>query len=424
MKFCIENLGCKVNAFEAEAIAELLQKDGYERVSFDEEPDITIIFTCAVTNTAASKSRKVLHRAKRIKDDEIVVMVGCYVQVDDGQLEEADILIGTKNKNQLPMYLNQYLKDHHKIQDIEVLEDVKFDEFSSSISDSKARCDLKVQDGCNQFCSYCVIPYARGRERSMEPSLAVNEAKKLSNKYKEIVLTGIHTGRYGKEYNYTLAALLKDMLENTTDVRFRISSIEVTEVSDELIELMKNNERICRFLHIPLQSGSDSVLKRMRRPYDTSEYYAKIEKIRKELPGVCISTDLIVGFPNETEEEFNQTFEFLKKCNFAFLHVFPYSLREGTVAANMPCQIDSLIKKQRAKKCISLSEELYDTYQSSKVGEEADIIAEYVKDTYSTGHTSEYIPVRIEEKLVHGNAYHVVLEKYENHQMFARKVDD
>lgn len=424
MKFCIENLGCKVNAFEAEAIAELLIKDGYERVSFEEEPDITIVFTCAVTNTAASKSRKVLHRAKRIKEDEIVALVGCYVQVDDGLLEEADILVGTKNKNLLPMYLSQFLKDHKKIKDIEVLEDVSFDNFSSSTLDSKARCDLKIQDGCNQFCSYCVIPYARGRERSMDPKLAIEEAKKLSLKYKEIVLTGIHTGRYGKEYGYTLASLLQEMLENTKDVRFRISSIEVTEVSDELIELMKNNERICRFLHIPLQSGSDEVLKRMKRPYDTKGYYAKIEKIRKELPGVCISSDLIVGFPNETDEEFEETYAFLKKCNFAFLHVFPYSLREGTVAANMPCQIDPFIKKQRARKCIALSEELYDAYQLSKVGNEADIIAEYVKDTYSTGHTSEYIPVRIEEKLIHGNKYHVVLERFENHQMFAGKVDE
>lgn len=424
MKFCIENLGCKVNAFEAEAIAELLQKDGYQRVKFEEEPDITIVFTCAVTNTAASKSRKILHRAKRIKEDEIVALVGCYVQVDDGLVDDADILVGTKNKNKLPYYIQQYVKDHKKIKDVEVLENITFDNFSSSVLDSKARCDLKIQDGCNQFCSYCVIPYARGRERSMEPSLAVQEAKKLSKRYNEIVLTGIHTGRYGKEYGYTLAKLLKELLDHTSEVRYRISSIEVTEVTDELIQVIKENDRICRFLHIPLQSGSDSVLKRMRRPYDTEEYYAKIEKIRKELPNISISTDLIVGFPNETDEEFNETYAFLEKCNFSFLHVFPYSLREGTVAANMPCQIQPSIKKERAKKCITLSEQLYDAYQLSQVGKEADIIAEYVKETYSTGHTSEYIPVRIEEKLIHGQKYHVVLERYEDHQMFARKVDE
>ena len=207
-------------------------------------------------------------------------------------------------------------------------------------------------------------------------------------------------------------------------MRIRISSIEITEVSDDLIQLMKENDRMTKFLHIPLQSGCDSVLKRMHRPYDTEEYYAKIEKIRKEIPGVSISTDLITGFPQESEQEFLETYEFLKKCHFSFLHVFPYSLREGTSAAKMHGQIDPQVKKLRTKKCITLSEQLYDTYQLSKVNERAEIIAEWVKDGYTTGHTSEYIPVKIEEELVHGEKYTVVLERYEDHQMYARKVSD
>lgn len=424
MKYAIVNLGCKVNAFEAEAVSEMLSNNGHTRVSFDEQPDATIVFTCAVTNTAAAKSRKILHQAKRIKEDEITALVGCYVQVNDGLLEEADILVGSANKKKLPQYIEQYLKDHKKIRDIASLENVPFDSFTSSVHDSKARCDLKIQDGCNQFCSYCIIPYARGRERSMEPDLVIAEAKRLSKKYKEIVLTGIHTGRYGKEYNITLTDIIRRILIETENVRIRISSIEITEVSDDLIQLMKENDRMTKFLHIPLQSGCDSVLKRMHRPYDTEEYYAKIEKIRKEIPGVSISTDLITGFPQESEQEFLETYEFLKKCHFSFLHVFPYSLREGTAAAKMNGQIDPQVKKLRTKKCIALSEQLYDTYQLSKVNERAEIIAEWVKDGYTTGHTSEYISVKIEEELVHGEKYTVVLERYEDHQMYARKVSD
>lgn len=424
MKFAIINLGCKVNAYEAEAVSEELIENGWQRVEMEEDPDATIVFTCAVTNTAAAKSRKILHRAKRMKENAITVLVGCYVQVNDGMLDEADILVGTANKKNVPQYLQTYIEKHEKIRDISSLKDVKFDSLQSSVLDSKARCDLKIQDGCNQFCSYCVIPYARGKERSMDPDLAVQECKKLAKKYKEIVLTGIHTGRYGKEYGITLADLLGRMLQETEQVRFRISSIEITEVSNQLITLMKNNPRITRFLHIPLQSGSDAVLKRMRRPYDTAYYYDRINTIRNEIPGISISTDLITGFPQETEEEFEETYAFLQKCKFSFLHVFPYSLREGTVAAKMPNQVDPQVKKERAKRCIALSQELYDIYQSSKVGEQADIIAEWVRDGYTTGHTSEYIPVKIEEQLEHGKIYHVILEKYENHQMYARKVSD
>ncbi len=423
MKFSIINLGCKVNAYEAESVASDLIKRGWIRTNEDDY-DAVLIFTCAVTNTAAAKSRKMLHRAKRIHPSAITAVVGCYVQVDDGLLNDADILVGTANKNKLPDYLEQCANDHQKIRDIGDLTDVPFTSLNASMFDTKARGDLKIQDGCNQFCSYCIIPYVRGRERSIHPDMAIAQAKKMSEKYHEIVLTGIHTGRYGKEYNLSLAGLIKRILQETKDTRIRISSIEITEVTDELIALMKMEPRITRFLHIPLQSGSDAVLKRMHRPYTTQQFYTRIQEIRAQLGNISISTDLIVGFPQETETEFVETYEFLKKCEFSFLHVFPYSVRQGTVAADMPCQVDAETKKIRARKCIALSEELSSAYYRQFENTEADIICEWVKDGYTSGHTSEYIPVKIEEELVHGEVVHVQLLTYQNGVMLARKLGE
>ena len=427
MKYKILTLGCKVNSYESQYYEEQFEKNGFIKANAKEISDIYIINTCTVTNTAASKSRQKIHLARKENPNAIVVAIGCYIQfIDKKKRQElnVDLVIGAKDKSKLVDIVMDYIQNHnpHSVLDIE-----EFNEFESmpiKEFESKKRAFLKIQDGCNQFCSYCIIPYARGRERSMEPDLVIAEAKRLSKKYKEIVLTGIHTGRYGKEYNITLTDIIRRILIETENVRIRISSIEITEVSDDLIQLMKENDRMTKFLHIPLQSGCDSVLKRMHRPYDTEEYYAKIEKIRKEIPGVSISTDLITGFPQESEQEFLETYEFLKKCHFSFLHVFPYSLREGTAAAKMNGQIDPQVKKLRTKKCIALSEKLYDAYQLSKVNERAEIIAEWVKDGYTTGHTSEYIPVKIEEELVHGEKYTVVLERYEDHQMYARKVSD
>lgn len=422
MKFSIENLGCKVNAYEAESTAEILEEKGWERVRPHEPADAVIIFTCAVTNTAAGKSRRALHRARRENPDGITVVAGCYVQVDDDHLlADADIIVGTAEKRRIPDLIEQFQKNHQKIRDIPDLGSVSFDDLPYSIHDSKARCDLKIQDGCNQFCSYCIIPYARGRERSMNPDEAVRAARKMSEKYHEIVLTGIHTGRYGREYGVTLAQLMKRMLAVIGDTRLRISSIEITEVSDELIALMKEDKRIARFLHIPLQSGSDTVLKRMRRPYDTAYYYDRIEKVRKEIPDISISCDVMTGFPQETDEEAEETIAFIRKCRFSFLHVFPFSSRKGTAAEKMPCQVPADVKKKRAAQLLSLSQQLNDAWNESQVGNEADIICEWVRDGYTTGHTSQYVPVRINEELVHGEKVHVVLSEYRDHQMYARK---
>ena len=312
MNFNVINLGCKVNAYEAESTARSLEQHGYTRVDND-GADITIIYTCAVTNMAAQKSRKMIHRAKRNNPESTIVVAGCYSQIDPDALKEADILIGTKHKSKLLDYLLEYEKNHERIIDIEKVDVLPFENMFVDQFDNQTRAYLKIQDGCNQFCTYCVIPFARGRERSMAVNDVLESVKMLQEKHSEIVLSGIHTGRYGRDIGMTLSSLLDELLAiSPEDFRFRISSIEMTEIDDHLIDLMKKDHRIARHFHIPLQSGCDTVLKRMNRPYTTKEFLERIEYIRKEIPGISISTDLIVGFPGETDEEFKKTCDFLK----------------------------------------------------------------------------------------------------------------
>ena len=357
-KFNVKVLGCKVNAYEAESIASLLEEKGYERGNA-EESDITVVFTCAVTNTAAQKSRQMLHRAKRNHPNGVVVLAGCYSQMDQSQLMDADILVGTENKTKIPEYIETFLKTHEKKSYVKEMDAIPFEDMKVPSFSKQTRAYLKIEDGCNQFCSYCIIPHARGRERSMDPGRVIENAKLLAQEHAEIVLSGIHTGRYGKEYGLSLSDIIARMLKEVEDVRIRISSIEITEIDDQFIHLLKTEPRIANHLHIPLQSGSDTILSAMHRPYNTEEYYAKIGMIRKEIPNISISTDLIVGFPGESEELFQQTYTFLRKCNFSFLHVFPFSARNGTVAATMDGQIEESLKKARVRTCLALSEELF-----------------------------------------------------------------
>ena len=263
---------------------------------------------------------------------------------------------------------------------------------------------------------------ARIVRRCGQHDMAVSEAGRIAENYREIVLTGIHTGRYGREHGVTLAQLMKRILEHTDRLqRLRISSIEATELTDEMIDLIASEPRIARHLHIPLQSGSDGVLKRMHRPYTTDWYYEKIEEIRRRIPDVAISCDLIVGFPQETEEEFNETYEFLQKCRFSFLHVFPYSVRKGTVAADMSGQIDPQVKKERVRKCTALSARLNDAYQQQWIGRSAQVMTEQYDGDFTTGYTSQYIPVRVKGHLPHGTMVDVVLTEYKDRQMFAEE---
>lgn len=422
MNFNVINLGCKVNAYEAESTARSLEQHGYRRVDND-GADITIIYTCAVTNMAAQKSRKMIHRAKRNNPESTIVVAGCYSQIDPDALKEADILIGTKHKSKLLDYLLEYEKNHERIVDIEKVDVLPFENMFVDQFDNQTRAYLKIQDGCNQFCTYCVIPFARGRERSMAVNDVLESVKMLQEKHSEIVLSGIHTGRYGRDIGMTLSSLLDELLAiSPEDFRFRISSIEMTEIDDHLIELMKKDHRIARHFHIPLQSGCDTVLKRMNRPYTTKEFLERIEYIRKEIPGISISTDLIVGFPGETDEEFKKTCDFLKECQFSFLHIFPYSLRSGTKAASMENQIDPKIKKNRAAICAEINEELYDKYKESYLDKEVTVLFEKDEDGYTFGHSSEYLPVLVKGEYPRSTFVKVKISELKNHQLYGVKL--
>ena len=422
MNFNVINLGCKVNAYEAESTARSLEQHGYMRVNND-GADITIIYTCAVTNMAAQKSRKMIHRAKRNNPESTIVVAGCYSQIDPDALKEADILIGTKHKSKLLDYLLEYEKNHERIVDIEKVDVLPFENMFVDQFDNQTRAYLKIQDGCNQFCTYCVIPFARGRERSMSVNDVLESVKMLQEKHSEIVLSGIHTGRYGRDIGMTLSSLLDELLAvSPENFRFRISSIEMTEIDDHLIELMKKDHRIARHFHIPLQSGCDTVLKRMNRPYTTKEFLERIEYIRKEIPGISISTDLIVGFPGETDEEFKKTCDFLKECQFSFLHIFPYSLRSGTKASSMEHQIDPKIKKNRAAICAEINEELYDKYKESYLDKEVTVLFEKNEDGYTFGHSSEYLPVLVKGEYPRSTFVKVKISELKNHQLYGVKL--
>lgn len=422
MRFSICNLGCKVNAYEAECVASSLMEKGWERVGFEQMADAALIFTCAVTNTAAAKSRKMLHRIRRQFPSCITAVVGCYAQINDGLLEDADIILGSREKSSLVEVLEQFLRDHQPVRMVDELAGMPFEPMLASSFDTHSRAYLKIQDGCNQFCSYCIIPYARGRERSMAPDTVIAQMKKISSSYQETVLTGIHTGRYGREYGISLAQLMERILRETSIGRLRISSIEITELDDDLISLMEQYpDRIARHLHIPLQSGCDEILKAMHRPYTTQQYYDRIEEIRNRLGQVSISCDLMTGFPNESEEYHQQAMAFIRKCGFAFLHVFPFSEREGTPAASMPNPVAVNVRKQRAKQAIALSQQLSEIYQKGRIGQKDIIVAETYKDGYTTGYTSDYIQVHVKGKLPQGKMIPVILESYEDGKMYAKE---
>ena len=400
MRLAMCTLGCKVNTYEAQSVLEKLKDQGYEEVDFKEKADVYVIFTCAVTNTAASKSRKKIHQAIRQNPDAVVCVVGCYVQINANELakdEHIDILVGSASKAMIPQLIEEALEEKKQIVRIEdVSVAPAFETLTLNRFEHQTRAFLKIQDGCNQFCSYCIIPYARGRERCMEPSLVVEEARRLSEHHKEIVLTGIHTGRYGRTDGMTLAKLIRMILDDCPKLeRIRISSIEITEIDEELIDLIANEKRVARHLHIPLQSGCDETLKRMNRPYTTEEFLRKVEYIRQCVPDISISTDLIVGFMGESEEEYQSTLNFLKQVKFSFMHVFPFSLKAGTKAAAMSDMVADDAKKARAKECGQLSKDGYHAYKSGFVNRKLEVIIEEPDGEYCIGHASEYVPVKV-----------------------------
>ncbi|MBO6145362.1 MAG: tRNA (N(6)-L-threonylcarbamoyladenosine(37)-C(2))-methylthiotransferase MtaB [Bacilli bacterium] len=427
MKVGFYNLGCKVNAYETEFLINEFKKKGYEIVDFNDKADIYIINTCSVTNTSDQKSRKIIRSACKNKDAVIVVM-GCYSQMKSEvvkDIEGVSIVLGNKDKNKVVELVEAYINDKENYQNIYDLSNAEFEDMFLDNFENHTRAFVKIQDGCNNYCSFCIIPYARGNVRSKKKEFVIDEVKALvKNGYKEVVLTGIHTGHYGqdlKEYNFS--DLLKELEEIDGLERIRISSIEIVELDDEFLEVLKNSKKIVDHIHIPLQSGCDKTLKEMNRRYDMNYYIDRINKIRKIRPNIAITTDVIVGFPNETEEDFNITKENIKKLEFVELHVFPYSKREGTKAASMPNQIDGNIKKKRVKELIKISEELKNNYYNKYINTTDYVLAETIDDEYVIGHLSNYGKVKFKgEKEDLNKLVKVKLIKYENDMYLAEKL--
>lgn len=395
MKFAIHTFGCKVNIYESEYLINLLQQNNYILDDFNNEVDIYIINTCTVTNEADKKDRKLIHSTRKKHPNSILIVMGCYSQLNYQEID-ADIIIGNKYKSKIPDLIEKYLETKEKIVLVEDISKTSFEDMYINRFNEHTRAFVKIQDGCNAFCSYCTIPYARGGLRSKEFNTVIREVNDLvNNGYKEIVLTGIHTGRYGLEQNTNLESLLKELVKIKGIFRIRLSSIEINEVSDGIIDLIKTNSIMAKHLHIPLQSGSDEILKNMNRLYDTKYFQKRIEYIKKEIPNISITTDLIVGFPGETEELFQETINTLNKIKFTKIHTFPYSKRTGTKAAIMKNQIDGITKKCRVKEILALSDKYETEYYQSNINLEYDGIIETRKDNKKVVITSNYIPVEI-----------------------------
>ena len=406
MKFNIVTFGCKVNQYESNMMKERMLSSNFFYVENISEANIIVVNTCSVTNVADKKCLKMIRRIKREYPNSILVVAGCSSQNKQEIYEnlDIDILIGNKDKSMIDILLKEYIKTHKRY--VKFYNDRKLDFEDMLISDyNHIRAFIKIEDGCDNFCSYCIIPYVRGSVRSKNFETVIKEAKLLTQKgHKEIVLTGIHTGHY-MDNDYDLTDLINELSKIEDLLRIRISSIEITELNDKFLNMLSTNKKVCDHLHIPLQAGSDEILKKMNRKYDLKYYEEKIKKIRMIRPDISITTDIIVGFPYETDKLFNETLEFSRKMNFSKIHVFPYSIRLGTSAANMPNQVDESIKKERVKKLMDLSEIMEKEYYNKFVGKELDILVEECDNNVSIGHSSNYLMIRLNEKLEVGQIY-------------------
>lgn len=418
MKVAIYTLGCKVNIYESEYVTTLLKKNNYKIVTFDEEADIYIINTCTVTNESDKKSRKIINKARKKNSNAIIVVMGCYSQIGKEKID-ADIILGNKDKSKIVEIINEYLKNKEQLKRIYNLSDVKFENMEIENFEVHTRAFVKIQDGCNAFCSYCIIPYARGNIRSKAEDDVIREITNLVNKgYKEIVLTGIHTGKYGIDINNNLGILLKKIVRIKGLYRIRLSSIEINEITDEIIDLMKNDKIIASHLHIPLQSGSNKILKLMNRRYDKDYFFDRIEKIRKVREDISITTDLIVGFPNEEEKDFLETMDTLRKIGFMHIHTFPYSKRDGTKASIMNNQVNDVIKKKRVKEVIELSDKMEEEFYKNNIGKIYEGVTEIHKNGNVIVHTSNFIPVILEQKIDNNKIVKVKIVKVDKLKVY------
>lgn len=410
MKFNIITLGCKVNSYESNFMKEALVKNGFSFCNLNEKCDILILNTCTVTDTSDKKSLKEVRRLKRENPNAILVVCGCSVQNDKTKYDNLgiNILMGNINKSNIVSIIEKYLDDKTPVEYVAKTRDLPFENMEVDISDH-TRAYIKIEDGCDNFCSYCIIPFVRGKKRSKDFSLVLMEVQHLANNsYKEIVLTGIDTGGYesnGKD----LTDLIHEMSKINGIERIRQSSIEITQINEKFINELKNNNKICDHIHIPLQSGSDSILKLMNRKYDLKYFFDKIDMIRSVRPDISITTDVIVGFPGETEEMFLETMETCKKINFSKIHAFPYSERKGTKASMMDGKVPESVKHERVKKLLELSEKLEKSYYDKFKGKNKDVLIEEVNEFGSKGHTSNYLMVHTNEKLQKGEIYNLIV---------------
>ncbi len=398
--FC--TLGCKVNQYETNAMEQKFINSGYKVVSFDKIADIYIINTCTVTNMSDKKSRQMLRRAKQLNEKAIIVAVGCYVQVGKKELEkipEIDLILGNNEKIDIVEYVESYIIDKNVKNDVtDVMHQAQFLDFGTVTYSEKTRAVIKIQDGCDRFCSYCIIPYARGRVRSRLPESIINEVKAIvETGIREVVITGIHIASYGKDLKNEIRLI--DILEQLDEIngleRIRLGSLEPTLITEEFVQRLKKLKKICNHFHLSLQSACNETLNRMNRKYTIEQFKESVKILRKNYEDVALTTDIIVGFPGETEQEFNETLENLRKINFYKMHVFKYSKRKGTKAAEMPNQIDSQIQDKRSKELLELSNENQKDFNRNYIGKRVDVLFEEKDGIYIKGHTSNYIMVKV-----------------------------
>lgn len=433
-------LGCKVNQYETNAMAQKFLEKGYQIIeeitpeNEDIKPDICIINTCTVTNMSDRKSRQMLRRMKEKNPSTIVVAVGCYAQVAKNELAkipEIDLVLGNNEKVEIVKYVEEYINNHiNNVELDDVMYSKEFSDFGNVTYTEKTRAVIKIQDGCDKFCSYCIIPYARGRVRSRKPESIISEITQIASKgIKEVVITGIHIASYGKDFamskdskltNYRLIDLLEEINEIQGIQRIRLGSIEPLLITVEFVERLKKLEKICHHFHLSLQSGCDETLKRMNRRYTTEQFKEIVRLLRGAYSDVNLTTDIIVGFPGETDEEFNKTYQFLKEIKFYKMHIFKYSPRKGTKAAVMPNQINGDIKEERSKKLIELSDRNEIEYNKSYNGKNVEVLFEEEKDGMYKGHTQNYIMVYCQSKeKLDNKIIDVVCEKAEKEHIIA-----
>lgn len=429
-KVAFYTLGCKVNQYETNAMIERFIKENYEIVDFEELSDIYVINTCTVTNMSDRKSRQIIRRVKQINPNSILVVTGCYAQVASKELEkieEIDLIVGNTEKKDIVNIVESYKKDISSKYEISDINNQKeFVDFGTTTYTEKTRAVIKVQDGCNNFCSYCIIPYAKGRVRSRKLESVIDEIKSIAQRgIQEVVITGIHVASYGldfKDENIRLIDLLEEINKAEGIKRIRLGSLEPNIITDEFVKRLKNVNKICDHFHLSLQSGCTETLKRMNRKYTTEDFEKVVERLRNAFPNVALTTDIIVGFPDETDEEFNTTYEYLKKIKFYKMHVFKYSQRKGTRAAVMPNQIDGNIKEERSHKLIELSNKNEEEFLDRYIGKEVYVLFEQEEGEYIKGHTSNYLVVKVNGKGLENKMLKVKVTNRESEELIGKIV--